>query len=139
MYKIKRNNKINKLITMVKSKNLMYGCVVANAHGHPYKMDPLTLSVPEQSFNEFLIPSSDNILFWNRQEIKPNETGIIEKQFTDGSWFTYEEKDQTLYIWSKSHKDEILFENIIYLHDLQIKVFAILSVLVEFKTANDEK
>lgn len=118
----------------------MNGCVVANAHGHPYKMNALTLSLPEQSFNEFLIPEFENLLFWNIQEHKPNEEGKeFEIVFSDGSFFKYSEEDKTLFIYSKAHKDEIQFENIIYLHDLQIKVFAVLGVFVEFKTKQDEK
>lgn len=118
----------------------MHGCVVANVKGHPYKMDALTLSVPNQNFNGFLIPEFENLLFWNKQEHKPNrEETEFEVMFSDGSFFKYEEENKTLFVWSKKHQDEFIFEDVIFLHDLQIKVFATLEVFVEFKTSTDEK
>lgn len=128
---------------MVKVKELMLGCIYEDVLAK--RIEPKHFEEPEKELNGFIIPeyhSQECLTFWSFQDKKnrPHEgSQEFEIVFSDRSYFTYSIENRSLFIFSEKHKEEILFEDVIFMHDLQIKVFAVLGLFVQFYINNAEK
>lgn len=129
---------------MVKIENLMVGCIVQDKHGIEYRIKPEHFSEVEKDHIPFILPVRDSnaqdfyAFLANKLEFNFLNQYEFSEDYKDGSYYSYDTKDRSLYIVSNKHVENIIFYNIEHLHDLQIKVFSILGVMPMFESIREK-